>query len=133
MTHQEALDTLASERYLLNEMSDHDRNAFEEHFFDCEVCADDLRVGAAMLQGARAGFAGTTATSGRVFPIAAKRPVAKPVWSRSVVLPSVTPTTRRTHDVLTALLPDLRSHYVLPYLCVKSVGASSFLALPRWG
>ena len=87
MTHQDALDTLASERYLLNEMSDNDRNAFEEHFFDCQVCADDLRVGAAMLQGARAGFAGTTATSGRVFPMAAKRPVASPVWYRSVALP----------------------------------------------
>jgi hypothetical protein len=87
VTHQDALDTLASERYLLNEMSDDDRNAFEEHFFDCHVCADDLRVGAAMLQGARAGFAGTTATSGRVFPIAAKRPITKPVWYRSVALP----------------------------------------------
>jgi hypothetical protein len=89
VTHQEALDTLASERYLLNEMSEKDRDAFEEHFFDCHVCADDLRVGAAMLQGARAGFAGT-ATPGRVFSMAAKRPgrtLMNPVWYRSVALP----------------------------------------------
>jgi len=42
-----------------------------------------------MLQGARAGFAGT-ATSGRVFSMAAKRPsqtVNNPVWYRSVALP----------------------------------------------
>ena len=89
MTHQEALDTLASERYLLDEMSDTDRNAFEEHFFDCPVCADDLRAAGAMLQGARAGFAGT-ATAGRTFSGAAKRPgqvVTHPAWYRSAVLP----------------------------------------------
>jgi hypothetical protein len=85
VTHQEALETLASERYLLNEMSDTDRDAFEEHFFDCQDCADDLRTGAAMLQGARAGFAGT-ATTGRTFSGAAMRPsrtVTSPVWYRS--------------------------------------------------
>ena len=89
MTHQEALDTLASERYLLNEMSENDRDAFEAHFFDCPDCADDLRVGAAMLQGARAGFA-NTATSGRLFSMAAKQtrqPLTNPAWYRSVALP----------------------------------------------
>jgi hypothetical protein len=74
---------------LLNEMSDTDRDAFEEHFFDCQDCADDLRTGAAMLQGARAGFAGT-ATAGRTFSGAATRPsrtVTSPVWYRSAALP----------------------------------------------
>jgi len=69
-------------------MSENDRNAFEEHFFDCPDCADDLRVGATMLQGAKAGFAGT-ATSGRVFSMAAKQPrqtVTNPAWYRSVAL-----------------------------------------------
>ena len=87
MTHQDAVDTLASERYLLDEMSEEDRQAFEEHYFQCEICADDLRVAAAMLQGAKEGFAGS-ATRTNVAPMAAgqRRAPAAP-WYRSAVLP----------------------------------------------
>ena len=64
MTHQEAVDTLASERYLLDDMSAEDRQTFEDHFFSCDVCADDLRIASAMLQGAKAGFAGPPPSAG---------------------------------------------------------------------
>lgn len=87
MTHQESVDTLAPERYLLDDMPEKDRLAFEDHFFSCELCADDLRVAAAMLQGAKAGFAGPS-TSGRVLPMVVKPPAAgHPAWYRSVALP----------------------------------------------
>jgi hypothetical protein len=86
VTHQEAVDTLATERYLLDDMSGADRQAFEDHFFSCDVCADDLRVAAAMAQGAQAGFAGT-ATTGRVLPMVVKPPVSHPAWYRSAALP----------------------------------------------
>ena len=66
-------------------MSHADRQAFEDHFFECEVCADDLRIGAAMVQGARAGFAGTS-TSGRVVPTAVTPPKHR-AWYRSAALP----------------------------------------------
>ena len=59
MTHQEAVETLAAERYLLNELSAADREAFEAHYFSCEECAADLRSTAAMLQGAKEGLAGS--------------------------------------------------------------------------
>jgi hypothetical protein len=85
VTHQQAVETLATERYLLNDMSGADRDAFEEHFFSCELCADDLRVSAAMVKGARSGFA-ATATAGRVLPMVS--PAArKPAWYRSAALP----------------------------------------------
>src|SRR6266481_4099882 len=74
MTHQEAVDTLAVERYLLDEMSDEHRQTFEEHYFQCETCADDLRIATAMLQGAREGFANRAA-------------IRKAAWHRSVALP----------------------------------------------
>ena len=35
MTHTEAISSLASERYLLDEMSDQEREAFEAHYFEC--------------------------------------------------------------------------------------------------
>jgi hypothetical protein len=87
VTHQEAVDSLASERYLLDDMSVQDRQAFEEHFFTCEVCADDLRTAAAMLQGAKAGFAGPSA-SADVVPFSRKANVRSARgWYRSIALP----------------------------------------------
>ena len=57
MTHQQALDTLASERYLLGEMTELERHSFEDHYFSCEECADDVRMGAIMEEGAKTVFA----------------------------------------------------------------------------
>ena len=86
MTHQEAVDTLAVERYLLDEMSEEDRQTYEEHYFQCETCADDLRVATAMLQGAKEGFASSGA--GRVVSITADRSAgSKTAWYRSAALP----------------------------------------------
>jgi len=45
MTHQQARDTMAAERYLLDEMTEIEKHAFEEHFFDCNDCADEVRLG----------------------------------------------------------------------------------------
>jgi anti-sigma factor RsiW len=56
MNHQQAVQTLASERYLLDEMAELERHAFEEHFFGCAECAADLRAGAVMREGVKAGF-----------------------------------------------------------------------------
>jgi len=86
VTHQEAIDSLASERYLLDDMSMQDRQAFEEHFFTCEVCADDLRTAAAMLQGAKAGFAGPSA-SADVVPISSRMRGGPRRWYQSMALP----------------------------------------------
>jgi putative zinc finger protein len=44
MDHQEAIQLGAVERYLLNELPEPQRAAFEEHFFNCQDCASDLRV-----------------------------------------------------------------------------------------
>ena len=44
MTHQQAVDTLASERYLLDEMREPERFEFEAHYFDCEECAEEVRL-----------------------------------------------------------------------------------------
>ena len=51
MTHQRAVSTLAAERYLLEEMSEIERMAFEAHYFDCPECADDVRAGELMRAG----------------------------------------------------------------------------------
>jgi hypothetical protein len=53
MTHDAAVKSMATERYLLEEMSDAERDAFEEHFFSCVECAEDLRTAELMRTGAR--------------------------------------------------------------------------------
>jgi hypothetical protein len=54
MQHQQALATKASDRYLLGEMSEPERFDFEAHYFDCPVCADDVRSGDALARGIKA-------------------------------------------------------------------------------
>jgi hypothetical protein len=39
---------LYTERYLLNELADEERKAFEEHFFNCQVCGEDVAAAARM-------------------------------------------------------------------------------------
>jgi hypothetical protein len=53
MDHQEALRRGAVEKYLLNEMSQPERDEFEAHFFDCQECAVDVRATAAFLDAAK--------------------------------------------------------------------------------
>ena len=48
MDHQQAIATHATERYLLNELGDTERDAFEAHYFACAICAEDVRTGARM-------------------------------------------------------------------------------------
>jgi len=84
MTHDEAVETMAAERYLLDEMSDADRQAFEDHYFSCSDCATDLQMTAAMLEGAKEGFAKPSLSKVRSID-AARRP--KRAWYRSAALP----------------------------------------------
>jgi hypothetical protein len=56
MTHTEAVESYASERYLLGEMTEAERQGFEAHYFDCETCADDLRIGSRMRDGVAEGL-----------------------------------------------------------------------------
>ena len=84
MTHRDAVETMAAERYLLDEMSAVERQTFEEHYFSCTDCAADLQTATAMLEGARAGFAKSTASNVRSIE-AARRPGAS--WHRSVAVP----------------------------------------------
>lgn len=89
MTHQQAASTFAPERYLLDEMTELERSTFEEHYFSCIECAEDVRAGAIMREGAQQGFllprtadrasAGVPAS---VVPMRSRR-----VWYQSAVVP----------------------------------------------
>ena len=50
MDHNEAVRQKATERYLLDELDPEVRDQFEEHLFDCQDCALDLRAGAMFVE-----------------------------------------------------------------------------------
>lgn len=52
--HSEALATRATERYLLDEMSVDEREKFEDHYFSCSECANDVKLGAMFVDNAGA-------------------------------------------------------------------------------
>lgn len=54
MDHLEAASLGATERYVLGTLDDEARDAFEEHFFDCLECADEVRAASALLAAAGA-------------------------------------------------------------------------------
>jgi hypothetical protein len=76
MDHQEAIRTMAVERYLLNELAPEVREQFEAHFFDCPECAADLRATDAFLDAVK--------RESRVAPAA--RPAASTGKTRGAVL-----------------------------------------------
>jgi hypothetical protein len=50
MDHDVVVGQKMTERYLLNELDPEMRDEFEEHFFDCPVCALDVRAGAMFVE-----------------------------------------------------------------------------------
>lgn len=79
MTHQEALNGLASERYLLDEMTEVERFEFEAHYFDCAECADEVRRGDMIRQEARRGVPAVATSTEVVRPAAV---LTSPKWWR---------------------------------------------------
>jgi hypothetical protein len=53
MNHLEAIRLKASEKYLLGELSAELRDQYEDHYFGCMECAQDIRAGAAFVDNAR--------------------------------------------------------------------------------
>jgi len=75
MNHDEAVRQKATERYLLNELDPGTRDQFEEHLFDCQDCAVDLRAGAMFVEQSKVILAQPEVTVPRRVPA-----TAEPGW-----------------------------------------------------
>ncbi len=53
MNHDEAIRLKAAEKYLLGELSVELRDQYEDHYFGCAECAQDVRTGAVFIDNAR--------------------------------------------------------------------------------
>src|SRR5271154_573875 len=54
MNHEDALQQMAVERYLLGELTGSSLERFEEHLFACSECAMDVKAGATFIDATRA-------------------------------------------------------------------------------
>jgi len=59
MDHPEAIRLMATEKYLLNELSPELRKSFEEHLFECSECEFDVLAGYVLIDGSKDVFAST--------------------------------------------------------------------------
>ena len=84
MNHEDAIQEMATERYLLDELSPELRDAFEEHMFECPECALDVRAGNVFISEAKAQLPqiAAQAPAGTV-PVKAKKP-----WWSFVMMPA---------------------------------------------
>jgi hypothetical protein len=54
LDHQSVVDRNLTERYLLEELDSAETAAFEEHFFECPLCAEDVRRSSRMVANLKA-------------------------------------------------------------------------------
>jgi hypothetical protein len=121
MNHDEAVREQAVERYLLGELAQDVRARFEEHFFDCAICAADLKTGALFVDALRADRqpAGSPAPDLRIVPKRTApwlRPWLAPALAASLLVVAyqnilVLPAMRRAANV--AQTPAVMNNVVL--------------------
>jgi hypothetical protein len=73
MEHEVAVRQKMTERYLLDELDPEQRDQFEEHLFECQDCAQDVRAAATFVEQSKV--------------VLAERPTVVPAGSRAPVQP----------------------------------------------
>jgi len=79
MDHDGVVRQKLTERYLLGELDDQARQEFEERYFDCPVCALDVRAGALFVEQSKVLLEDEAQRAHAGLPVAAPGP-AKPGW-----------------------------------------------------
>jgi Putative zinc-finger len=78
MNHEQAIQEMATERYLLDELTPELRDAFEEHMFECTECALDVRAGNVFMTEAKVQLPQLAAEAAPARPVVREK---KPWWS----------------------------------------------------
>jgi len=82
MDHDEAVRQKATERYLLDELDPDVRDQFEEHLFDCQDCALDVRAAAMFVEQTKVVLSEPAVTSPVREPAAAPAKAGWLAWFR---------------------------------------------------
>ena len=77
MEHLQAIQLKAAERYVLGELPNDLREQYEEHFFGCAECAEEVSLAVAFVENSRAAMGSAPVTPPVRLPVAdAQRPAA---------------------------------------------------------
>jgi hypothetical protein len=114
MDHSESIRLMAAEKYLLGELAPELREQFEEHFFDCQECALDVRAGAALVEHSKVVFSEPVAVSPTRVPVQAGTKAGWLAWLRpALVVP-----------VLAVLLAVIGYQNLVTYPQLKQMASS---------
>jgi anti-sigma factor RsiW len=114
MDHSEAVSLMAAEKYLLGELPAESREQFEEHFFECQECARDVRAGAAFVEHSKVVLAEPVGIASAGASVAAS---ARPGWFGWLRPALVVP-------VLAALLAVMAYQNLVTYPQLKQMASS---------
>ena len=106
MNHQDALRELLAERYLLGELTGEPRESFEEHLFDCPLCAADVKAGVTFLQAARVQLSAAPAAKRAAGPGRMAR-LLRPAWLVPALAASLLTVAYQSAVVLPAMRQQL--------------------------
>ncbi|HEX6084598.1 MAG TPA: zf-HC2 domain-containing protein [Thermoanaerobaculia bacterium] len=114
MEHTQALEMHAPDRYVLGQLSAAEADAFEEHYFDCPACADDVRLGMSIMEGGRLLVQQGAEPPARAVPMAPVVPIDTgrrrfmkwiPAAAAAALLTANLPLLMRTQSAIPALSP----------------------------
>jgi hypothetical protein len=86
MNHDEAIREQAVERYLLGELPEDAKARFEEHFFDCALCAADLKDGTEFVDALRLDTQLVDSPRPKIHLVARRDPAS---WLRPWLVPAL--------------------------------------------
>jgi hypothetical protein len=88
MDHTEAVQLKAAERYVLGDLTGDLRARYEDHYFGCAECAEDLKLAAMFAANTRAELESEAATARLAAPAVASREPAGRGWFAGFLRPS---------------------------------------------
>ena len=137
MTHDEAKKSMAAEAYILDDLEAAERNAFEEHFFDCTDCTADVLDTSKIADGVRTGnvvrfrgysrWAAAAAAAAVAIGLAHSVPQVASLWHRTpapIGQQASVPAREQTIDLDTARAPQA------PFIIVGNQPVSVGFVIP---
>jgi hypothetical protein len=125
MNHEQAIQDQAAERYLLGELDGPERDAYEEHFFTCAACAEEVKTGAQFARATRDFFANERAHA------AVPEPKSRVVWLGLRDLLRPMPAFAVAALVLVVGSTVYQNVVTIPQLKAPQVGTAVFLTASR--
>jgi len=88
MEHTQAIQLKAAERYVLGELPRDLREQYEEHFFSCVECAEEVNLAAAFVENSRAATGSEPVMPPVRLPLGAEQRPAASAWLGAFLRPS---------------------------------------------